>query len=348
LAEVEDRYRGIIDGAAQEHRLVAVTWELTYRCNTRCRHCYLVKPQGKAAREAARRELDLTQCVDVLDQLAELGVLSLTLTGGEIFLRPDCLDIVREARQRRFAVYLKTNGTLITPELADRIAELYVVQVDISLYGARPATHDGITQMPGSFERVVDAFGLLQERGVRVAARTLLMGANVHELEEMRRLVQDLGARFGYNPNLSVKDNGCESPLEYGLSDGAFRELWSREPKVERPEWGEDRYSGPVCSAGLNRLCIGPDGDVYPCVQLRLAAGNLKEQPLADIWRDSSVLRQLREFTWLDLAVCHQCQLRDFCLPCVGQAWVEHGSLRRPSSVVCRQTRLRSESLVRE
>jgi radical SAM protein with 4Fe4S-binding SPASM domain len=343
---VEDRYREIIDEAAQEHRLFGVTWELTYRCNTRCRHCYLVKPEGEAAREAARRELDLAQCIDVLDQLADLGVLSLTLTGGEILLRPDIMDIVHEARQRRFAVYLKTNGTLITPELADRIAELYVVQVDISLYGARPETHDGITQMPGSFERVVRAFRLLRERAVRTAARTTLMEANAHELEGMRRLVQGLGAHFGYNPNLSVMDDGCEVPLEYGLSDDALRDLWSKDPQGEGPDWEPSRYSGPVCNAGLNRLCIGPYGDVYPCVQLRLAAGSLWEQQLADIWRNSPVLRQLRQFTWSDLEVCHQCHLRDFCLPCLGQAWVEHGDLRRPSSVICRQTRLRSESWV--
>jgi radical SAM protein with 4Fe4S-binding SPASM domain len=334
----KDRYLEIVNEAARAHQPLTATWELTHRCNTRCVHCYVLRPDA----EAARRELTLPECASVLEQLVDLGVLNLTLTGGEILLRPDLLDVVRRARDLRFAVRLKTNGTLVTPEVADRIAELYVVAVDISLYGACADTHDRITQVPGSFDRVMGAFRLLVERKVQVWARTPLMETNLAELDRMRSLAGDLGVHFHYSPNISVRDDGCDAPLRHSLSDESLLALFQVQSKAFDVEPGEDRYAGQICSAGRNQLCLGPYGDVYPCVQLRWSGGNVRERPLADIWRSSSALNRVRHLTWPDLETCVQCDVRDYCLPCVGQAWLEHGDLLAPSAEVCRQTRLRA------
>jgi radical SAM protein with 4Fe4S-binding SPASM domain len=341
--ETEDRYLALLSGAAIRCHPVSVLWELTHRCNARCVHCYLVKPEGEAAREAGRQELGLDECVQVMDGLEELGTLFLTFTGGEILLRSDLFDIVGEARRRRFAVRLKTNGMLITPAVADRMAEHNVMSVDISLYGASAETHDRITTVRGSFERVVQAFRLLEERGVQTRATMPLMDANVAEQQMARELVESLGADLSLDPAITAMQDGCDVPLSYGLPDKAMIRYWTQ-VMVQPPETPDQRrYDGPICTAGRNRLCLGPYGDVFPCVELRISAGNIREASLQEIWRESDILERVRSLAWKDFRECFACELRDYCGPCMGQAWVEHGDLFRPCGEVCRQTQLRSQ-----
>src|SRR5215813_11409639 len=92
--------------------------DVTYRCNERCVHCYLDHED--------HGEMSLAEITDLLDQLADAGVFFLTISGGEIFLRPDLFDIIKHARKRWFAVKIKTNGILIREAQARRLAELSI------------------------------------------------------------------------------------------------------------------------------------------------------------------------------------------------------------------------------
>lgn len=341
----DDHYVRVSRRAMEQHRLFGVTWELTYRCNTSCVHCYLVKPDAAGAREAAQQELGLQKCLSILDEIADLGALNITFTGGEPLLRSDLFELVQYARNLRFAVHLKTNGTLITPEVADRIADLYVATVAISLYGASAEVHDSITQVPGSFQRVVRALRLLADRGVQTIARSSLMQANIEQFGDLRSLARELGASFSADPIITMKDDGCCSPVEYTAADEDLSAYWGLlfEEKG-RPRDLVERYSGPLCSAGLSQLCIGPYGEVYPCVQFREVVGNVTKQSLREIWQESPRLKQLQHLSWADFEACYACDLRSFCSPCMGMAWLEHGTVFRPSSVMCRQARARRKA----
>src|SRR5512136_1927248 len=148
--------------------------ELTNGCNLRCRHCYVgVQPR--------RGELRLDEFKAVLDQLAEAGSLFLTFSGGEPLTREDFFQIAAYARQKEFSFTLFSNGTLITPRVADRLRELCPERVEISLLGGKAATHDGITQVPGSFERALRGVRLLVERGIKVQLKTTWMRENIEE-----------------------------------------------------------------------------------------------------------------------------------------------------------------------
>ena len=123
-----DLYDALQARLKREHVPFTVLWELTHVCNLDCVMCYNV-PQPEP-------ELTTAECLDILEQLAAAGTLRLTLTGGEILTRRDFFIIAERARALGFALDLKTNGTLITPERADRLAALHPMQVDISLLGA--------------------------------------------------------------------------------------------------------------------------------------------------------------------------------------------------------------------
>ena len=339
-----NHYRQILAKTAKQHQPFSAHWELTYRCNLRCTHCYVVKP-GDSGFKDTEPELSTEECKNIIDQLAEENALNIGFSGGEALTRPDFFEIARHARRRRFAVRLLTNGTLITPSVADELAAINPVRVEMSVYGAKAETHDGITLVPGSFERTMRVFRLLGERGVNTAVKTSLMKENIGEFREMRALAEELGAIFRYGITITPKDDGCHSPLQHRLSDEDLLGLFRQE--VDPEKWKPIRLKGDdhVCNSGCNMITIDPYGEVFPCVQVRVPAGNLRQQPLRAIWRQSPVLWSMREITWAQFLVCSSCELREFCVRCPGVALVEDGDLLGPSSVACRETRLRRQVL---
>jgi len=149
---------------------LGVQLDLTYRCNERCVHCYLDHDD--------HGEMSTAEIKDLLDQMAEAGVFFLTISGGEIMMRRDFFEILAHARRLMFCVKLKTNAVMIHEEEADRIRELVVESVQISVYSHRAEVHDAITKLPGSLKKSLAGAKLLAERGVKVMFANVLMREN--------------------------------------------------------------------------------------------------------------------------------------------------------------------------
>ena len=332
-------YRQIIAKAASKHQLFFVHWELTYHCDLRCTHCYVVKP-GDPGLSAPGLELSTKECKDLIDQLADENALNITFSGGEPLVRSDFFEIAQYARSKYFTVRILTNGTLITPEIADAIASLYPLSVEMSVYGARAETHDSITLVPGSFDRTVRAFRLLEERGINTRVKTPLMKENIGEFNDLRTLAEELGATFRYDMTITPKNDSCTLPLRHRLDAEDLLWLFCQEmPTDWEPQHGKD--DDHVCGAGLHYVSIDPYGEVFPCVQIKMTAGNLREQSLHNIWHKSLTLQHIRGITQASFPVCSSCELRPFCLHCPGLALLEEGDLLSPPAIACRQARLR-------
>ncbi len=147
---------------------VSASLEVTFRCNLRCAHCY--QEHTSPARLAAG-ELSLAEIQDILDQAAAEGCLWLLLTGGEPFMRSDFLDIYAYAKRKGFVVTLFTNGTLITDRVADFLADLPPLGIEISLYGATQETYERVTGIPGSHARCIEGIERLLSRRLPAAAQ---------------------------------------------------------------------------------------------------------------------------------------------------------------------------------
>ena len=335
-----ERYYGdeINRRTAERCQLHAVHWELTDRCNCRCTHCYVVKP-GDVGFRSRGAELSTAEAKAIIDQLTALNVLHIAFSGGEVLCRSDFFEIAQHARDNRFAIRILTNGTLIDPEAADRIAGLYPVSVDMSVYGSGSETHDSITQVSGSFESTMRAFRLLAERKVRTRMKTPLMRENVGQFKQLRALAEDLGAEFRRDITITPKDNGATSPLQHRMTDDQLLWLFAEEYDGSfNPRILEEHDH--VCLSGMNRITISPYGDVYPCVQVRLVSGNIREEPIGEIWQSSPVLESMRRLTLSDFAECATCSVRGYCRHCPGLAWLEDGDLLSPSSRACKETGL--------
>ncbi len=341
----DNPYDQFITETQRQHRLLSVHWELSYRCNQRCTHCYLDVFSPHAS---VPHELTTAECLGILDDLATMGTLNLTLSGGEIFVRRDLFEIAEYARRKRFLLRLFTNGVAVTPAIADRIAALHPFAVEISIYSTQAQVHEKITRLARSFDLTTRAFRLLHERGVRTVMKTPLMHENVHEFSALKALAEELGARFRYDLTITPKDSGDSSPLMHRLTDEDLLWVTRQDPDPEFWLQRPDEPDQPLCNIARNALVIDPYGNIFPCVQVRIKAGNVRTQSLESIWKESTIWKELSSLTAERLPVCGTCGLRPFCLRCHGLALLEEGDLRAPSPVRCRQAFLRRQVLIEQ
>ena len=323
--------------------------DLTYRCNERCVHCYLDHED--------HGELTHAEITDLLDQLAEAGVFFLTISGGEIFLRPDLFDVLAYARKLMFSVKIKTNALLIKETQARRLAALNIEAVQISIYSHRPEVHDGITLVPGSLERSLKGARALVEAGVRVSFANVLMKQNLADYSHVKALAEEIGAAFTVDPTVTPMLDGDRSILNLNIGQAALNAVVRDTELVDddgfcAPPPGpfdvDDAFGRVPCSAGHSSCYVSPYGDVYPCVQFPLPTGNIRKQRFIDIWRHSPQLKEVRSITLGDLQGCSSCGNQPTCTRCPGLAYME-GNMRGPSTQDCEKslarTGLASENL---
>jgi radical SAM protein with 4Fe4S-binding SPASM domain len=316
---------------------MTATIEIADRCNEVCVHCYQVQGQ--------KGEMDTETLLRVVDELAEAGVLQLVISGGEPTLRHDFLDVVRRARARDLLVVVFTNGLRITPEMARELAALHVFRVEISLYSHRAEAHDGVTGVPGSFERTVRAIRLLRAEGVHVLAKTPVGSFNEAELEAWVTFVRGLGAAYEMSPDrMHLREGGVRGPEAYDRSDDAavalLRQLgsgkaMSREAKLDARPCG-------VCRA----LHVEANGEIRPCAQLEVSVGDAAVQGgiRRSLAGEVGPQRLLRSTRWRDMHGCRDCDLMPHCERCYAEALNRAGDAFGPYDKACEMARLRYEA----
>lgn len=335
----EEHLKDIYTKAEQMSIPINIHLELTYRCNLKCVHCYCVEDKQK-------QELSYEEVVNLLDQLAQAGGLFLTLTGGEVFTRRDFFDIAFYAKKKKFATRIFTNGTLIDEYAADRLAELNPLSVEFSLYGTNADVHDGVTGVKGSFVKLRQTIDLLKKRNITIFLKTVVMKQNLKECKGLVRLGKELGAHSRFNFEVTPKNDGSTEPLKYRLGDDElFRfvsgDIPQRWEYVEIPPHAE-AIKRQTCSPARNGCAISPYGDVYPCAQLILPIGNVREKSFAEIWNSNSgILSDIRSIkTFTDVYGCSDCQDLWLCQRCHGLAYLESGDLRAKYSLGCNTTKV--------
>ncbi len=316
---------------------LSVHLDVTYRCNERCVHCYLDHDD--------LGELTTAEIKDILDQIADAGAFFLVLSGGEVFMRPDFLEIVEHARRLLFNVKIKTNGVMIREAQARRLRELGVEQVQLSVYSHRPEVHDAITKLPGSLKRTIEAVRFLKSQGLKVTLANVLMAANAADGAGVMALAKELGVPYMLDPTITPKIDGDTSILKLRAQEDEVKKVFHTPELVGDVEEfcappsapGEDIMEGYPCSAGHTACYISPYGDIFPCVTFPLPTGNLRRQKFIDIWRGSPELQEVRSIRAKDLPVCSTCSHVGTCTRCPGLAYME-GNMRGPSTADCEKS----------
>lgn len=303
--------------------------ELTHRCNLACVHCYVNLPA--ADRGAQRREMTSEQICRIVDELAELGTLTLTLTGGEPLLRPDFADIYRYAHKKGLVLTVYTNATLITEKMAALFAELPPRNIDITQYGYTPIVYDAVTGAgDGQYQRFYRGYRRLREAGVTVTLKTIAMRSNVHEVPAIRDFAQREGLGFRFDAIITARIDGGRGPLKERLppeevarieaSDAERQEAWAEYCTVRagsKPA-SDDLYQ---CGAGHLTFLIDPYGLLHVCELSRAMGWDVVAGGFAAGWYGAVVDERARKRSHTE--GCGSCATYSACNNCVGLATLE-------------------------
>jgi radical SAM protein with 4Fe4S-binding SPASM domain len=328
---------------------MAAFLELTERCNLNCVHCYINQPPGD--REVQSRELTTSQWQDLLDEMAEAGVLGLVITGGEALIRPDFREIYAHARKRGMIISLFTNGTLITPEVADFLREVTPSMIEITVYGRTQSTYEAVTRAPGSYQKCLRGIDLLMARRIPLTLKTMVMTLNAHELWDLKTWAESLGVRFLYDAVLNARLDGGKQPWSFRLAPEQVVEF-DRKDQKRYQEWMEfaNKYIGPekfeylyTCSAGLSSFAVDAYGRMFPCLTSRGSAYDLMQGSFTEGWRD--FMPALRTQKPRKEYYCIHCELHSLCNQCPGWSQLEHGEPDIPVEYICQVAHLRAQLL---
>ncbi len=330
------------------------TIEITQRCPLQCSHCYNNLPMGDAA--ARRNELTYSEHCRILDEIAEAGCLWLLFTGGEIFAREDFSDIYTYAKKKGMLITLFTNGTLITPRVADLLARQMPFSIEITLYGRTRKTYERITGVPGSFRKCLEGIELLKERNLPLKIKTVATTVNKHEIREMKQYVErDLGLEFRFDAMLNPRIDGGRRPLDYRLSPTEVVGLDLLDPaRVKAWKDFARRFNGTVCAAddsseiyhcggGMYSFSINPQGEMSLCALSQHDTCDLRRESFRDAWEGR--LSQVRRKKITRTTRCVSCGLKAMCGMCPANGELELNDQEAPVDFMCRVAHLRAYAL---
>lgn len=311
---------------------LAAVWEITMGCNMRCRHC------GSSCEQALSDELTTEEALKLCDDLAELGLEWVTLSGGEPTTRPDWALLVRRLRENGVAPNMLTNGWLLDEEIVDKAADAGINILAISLDGLE-TTHDKIRR-PGSFQRVLQALRIIRSKGLDVMIITTVNRMNINELQPLREVLINHGVRgwqiqmglpmgnLGQNREMVLVPaqmdeiiNFAYETMQEGLievfpGDGlGYYNL--KEMEIKKRRCG-GAYPRGTCTAGKKSLGIMHNGDITGCTSMRnrqFIEGNIRRTSLRRIWENPANFAWNRQLRKEQLAgFCGQCRFAADCL----------------------------------
>jgi MoaA/NifB/PqqE/SkfB family radical SAM enzyme len=314
--------------------LLGASIDLTYRCNQNCRHCWLWLPAD--ARETDN-ELTTDEIRRIADEARALGVREWTISGGEPMLRADFVEILEYLTLKARSFTLKTNGTLMSPQIArllTRPGETWV-----SLYGSTAEVYDRITRSPGGFDRALRGIALLKEAGVRLVIQAFPMRENWHQWPQMVELARSL------SPDWRVGASWLHLSAEGDPLRNAEIAAQRLDPKIvidlDQPSMTEAKQVGAECGLWekngdrLLRNCISSRREVHidPYGGLSVCC-SAKDPALRYDLRRGSMNEAWEEFV-PSLAEkvlggenyrkqCGVCELRDDCRWCPMYAYIEN------------------------
>jgi radical SAM protein with 4Fe4S-binding SPASM domain len=275
-------------------------WELTLKCNLACGHC------GSRAGDKRDNELDTAEAMDLVRQLADLGISEVTLEGGEAYLRADWLDIARAITAAGMDCSMVTGGYGISRELARRMKDAGIKNVSVSVDGL-PATHDHIRGRSGSFHRCFETFGHFRAVGIPFSANTQVNRLSAPEVPALYAHLRDAGVSAWQVQLTAPMGNAADRAswiLQPAELDDVYRmlvrvALRARDEGVNLAAANSIGYFGPYvdiirdprgnrwvgCMAGIAGLGIHADGSVKGCPTLpsEYIGGNIRTMALADI-----------------------------------------------------------------
>ena len=297
--------------------------ELTSRCNERCVHCYI-------PHENKTGDIVPQLFYDVLDQCSEMGVLNLTLSGGEPMLHPNFVEFLRKAKEYDFSINVLSNLTLLSDEIITEMKANRLSSVQVSLYSMNSDIHDSITKTPGSFYKTRDAILKLIKNDIPLQISCPVMKQNRKSYVDVANWAEEHKVRAVTDYIMMARYDHTTGNLDSRLSleevGSIIKDIIKNDPeykkRLDEADFFEvekrDLSDDALCGVCISSICMVANGSIYPCAGWQdYVIGNVKEQPLREIWERAPKAQYLRGLRKKDLPRCLDCVDRHFCAMCM-------------------------------
>ena len=318
--------------------------ELTYRCNLNCIHCYCKGSENK------EKELTTKEWEKILDEIHKEGCIWLCFTGGEPLIRDDFLEIYSYAKAKGFLITIFTNGQLFTKDLIDYFVKSPPVSIEITLNGITEETYEKITQLQGSFSKIMDVIKKLAKTDLRVILKAGCLKQNKDEIGQIKAFTEETFGkpsqhkyRFKYDPIIYPRLNRDKTPCQYRLSFEELSELRRQDPDIweehqsglhsDFPDLGRDKSYLYRCNAWFNQFFIDPFGRLKFCALTDQFSIDLKMTSFK--YGFYKVFPQVLKERFKTNSKCQNCALRTICYHCPARAYLETGYEEAPVEYFC-------------
>ena len=328
-----------------------IAWEITRRCNLRCVHCR----SSSQLEVEGHPDFSLDEAKRGLDDIRSYASPVVVLSGGEPLLRPDVFDIARYGTALGLRMCLATNGSLVTADTCRQITESGIRMVSLSLDGSTATVHDDFRNQPGAFDGVMNAIRLFNAHNIDFLVNSSFTKRNQDEAPKIHQLVKSLGATAWYLFMIVPTGRGEEimaeliPPDEYEAMLNWHYDMEKEEDELlvrptcapqyyrvvlQRAKQEGERFKRRTlkfstggskgCLAGQLICMIDVDGNVLPCSYFPLPAGNIRHQSFREIWEESPLFLEMRDFAGYK-DHCGRCEYLNVCGGCRARAWAVTG-----------------------
>ena len=316
-----------------QYKPTSAVWEVTMGCNMRCKHC------GSSCEQPLQDELTTEEALRLCDDLGELGLQVVTLSGGEPTTRKDWHLIAKRLRQNGVIPTMITNGWILNEEILEQAKEANLGTLAISIDGLEE-THDYIRKK-GSFQRIMQAFEMMKEKDIVSSAITTIQKRNIDQLPQLKELLIEKGVKgwqlqigipmgnLSDNKDLVLDPIAMEQIVDFAHDAIQERKIdihladcigyyHAKEIETRKISLGVEEYMWNGCGAGKSGLGILHNGDIVGCTSIRnkeFIEGNIKQTPLKEIWNSPHRFGWSRNLKKQDLkGLCAKCQYGTYCL----------------------------------
>ena len=333
-------------GMGNKVRMIA--WEVTRSCNLNCVHCRAAANCGPYP-----GELSTEKCFQLIDEIAAMSSPVIILTGGEPLLRPDIFKIASYGTNKGLRMVMATNGTLVNTATANKMIQSGIKRVSISIDGKNAPSHDNFRQEKGAFDKAMAGIAAMKDAGMEFQINTTITTANLKQIKDILELTKKLGAAAHHIFLLVPTGRGrdlaeqaitaadyedtllwfhqesldCSIQLKATCAPHYFRIMHQNKIKGAEPNkkaGGHFHESTRGCLGGITFCFISHVGQVQPCGYLELDCGNVQKQSFADIWENSEVFRNLRDYSKYG-GKCGKCEFIKVCGGCRARAYEATG-----------------------
>jgi MoaA/NifB/PqqE/SkfB family radical SAM enzyme len=317
-------------------------FELTFGCGLHCKHCYIScynKPSE------LKKELNARQIKFILNKVYDAGIVWLCFTGGDPLTRSDFLEIYSNARKKGFLITIFTNGYSMSKETSEFLKKNPPFAIEITLNAVTEDTYEEISQVKGSFKRVMRGVDLILKTNLPLKIKTQITKDNLRHVPEVRKFIEDLGLSFHPSCNLNARLNGDLGPCRLRVSAEDILRLsgkklrtssgYRKSSQINHSRTNNRLFKCAVADGGA--IYIDPRGNALLCNLIRKPSLSLLKSNVSDA---INLLLPVTNREFSDNSTCKACELREDCRCCPGMAFVETANMESPLKYYCKLSRV--------